>query len=212
MKYAGEIHFVHRSPVTGQYAVLGIFMHSYAATHRLHAHQKNEIAHDDWQKYFDIAQKLAVDNASVISDLRLSSLMGDYLQDFWRYEGSLTTPPCTEGIIWTVFKQSIVFREEQLQQLRDHIHFEAYRSPQPLYHRAVYRNFHHEIPSPIPDYRRCPVELPAETDLDTSWTTTMKACSSSPFFFCLFLLYSSLIVTIILLLKFDYLTWKKKRG
>ena len=210
MKYAGEIHFVHRNPVTAQYAVLGIFMHSYPATHRLHGHQTNEIAHEDWQKYFDLAQKLEVDNASVISDLRLSSLMGEYLQDFWRYEGSLTTPPCTEGIIWTVFKQSIVFREEQLQQLRDHIHFEAYRSPQPLYNRAVYRNFHNEIRSRIPDYQRCPEELAAETDVNQSWTTKMSECSSSPLFLSLFLLSSASIVTVVILLKFDYLTWKRK--
>lgn len=149
-------------------------MQSYPATHRLHAHQTNEIAHDDWRKYFDMAKKLQVNNASVIPDLRLSSLMGDYLRDFWRYEGSLTTPPCTEGIIWTVFKQPIVFREEQLQQLRDHIHFEAYRSPQPLYHRVVHRNFEHELRSPVPDYQHCPGESRAQTDSNRSWTTTVK--------------------------------------
>ena len=209
MKYAGEIHFVHRNPVTGQYAVLGIFMHSYPATHRLHAHQTNEVAHDDWHKYFDMAQKLEVNNASVISDLRLSSLMGNYLTDFWRYEGSLTTPPCTEGIIWTVFKQAIVFREEQLQQLRDHIQFEAYRSPQPLYNRAVYRNFHNEIRSRVPDYQRCPDESPAETDVNKD-RTLMNECFSSPLFLCLCLLSSASIVTVIVLLKCGHLTWKRK--
>ncbi|CAF5210759.1 unnamed protein product, partial [Rotaria magnacalcarata] len=57
--------------------------------------------------------------------------MGENLQDFWRYEGSLTTPPCTEGIIWTIFTQPIIFIEEQLKLLRDNVFFEDYRGPQP---------------------------------------------------------------------------------
>ena len=34
--------------------------------------------------------------------------------DFWRYEGSLTTPPLLESVIWTVFKEPIQISQEQV--------------------------------------------------------------------------------------------------
>jgi carbonic anhydrase len=35
---------------------------------------------------------------------------------FFRYMGSLTTPPCTQGIVWTLFRQSIEASPEQIRQ------------------------------------------------------------------------------------------------
>ena len=82
--------------------------------------------------------------------------MGENLNDFWRYQGSLTTPPCTENIIWTIFKEPIIFIENELESFRENIYFEDYRRPQPLYTRIIYRNFFNESLSLIPDYNCCP--------------------------------------------------------
>ena len=38
---------------------------------------------------------------------------------FYRYNGSLTTPPCNEVVIWTVFKDREFISQEQMKKLRD---------------------------------------------------------------------------------------------
>jgi carbonic anhydrase len=35
---------------------------------------------------------------------------------YWTYMGSLTTPPCSEGVRWFVFEQELAFSREQLNQ------------------------------------------------------------------------------------------------
>uniref|UniRef100_A0A0X3PUJ7 Carbonic anhydrase n=1 Tax=Schistocephalus solidus TaxID=70667 RepID=A0A0X3PUJ7_SCHSO len=43
-------------------------------------------------------------------------------KEFFRYQGSLTTPPCTENVQWTVMRQALDVTEADLKQLRS-IHF-----------------------------------------------------------------------------------------
>ncbi|KAJ8534238.1 hypothetical protein K7X08_007562 [Anisodus acutangulus] len=62
-------------------------------------------------------------------------------EPFYRYIGSLTVPPCTEGIVWTVLYQARTVSVEQMMALRYVVHdgFEANARPvQGLHKRPVY--------------------------------------------------------------------------
>ncbi|KAL6509045.1 hypothetical protein OROGR_023152 [Orobanche gracilis] len=41
---------------------------------------------------------------------------------YYRYNGSITVPPCTEGVLWTVLKRVRTVSKEQLRALRDAVH------------------------------------------------------------------------------------------
>ncbi|NWV19681.1 CAH4 anhydrase, partial [Origma solitaria] len=82
-----------------------------------------------------------------IDPLPLSSLLPpeEDLGRFYRYEGSLTTPDCHEGVIWTVFETPIELSQPQLFQFSA-LHFdgknstammENFRPAQPLQDRTV---------------------------------------------------------------------------
>ncbi|TYI10493.1 hypothetical protein E1A91_A09G130600v1 [Gossypium mustelinum] len=59
---------------------------------------------------------------------------------YFRYMGSLTVPPCTEGVVWTVINKVRTASRDQVKALRDAVHdgFEANARPtQPLDGRPV---------------------------------------------------------------------------
>jgi carbonic anhydrase len=55
---------------------------------------------------------------------------------YYRYEGSLTASPCTEGVTWLVLKQPLELSAEQLKFWRARF-ADNIRSPQPLQGRVV---------------------------------------------------------------------------
>ena len=48
-------------------------------------------------------------------------LSGMNMEEFWSYDGSFTTPPCTEGIKWSVLKQVQPISEAQLKKFTDRL-------------------------------------------------------------------------------------------
>lgn len=53
---------------------------------------------------------------------------------YYRYLGSLTTPPCTEGVIWTVNTQIGTVSKDQVALLREAVHDHAEKNARPLQH------------------------------------------------------------------------------
>jgi carbonic anhydrase len=62
-------------------------------------------------------------------------------REFFRYMGSLTTPPCTEGVVWTIFSHEISIKEESLNLLRQNLMRKVYRPVQPINGRTIFRNY-----------------------------------------------------------------------
>ncbi len=59
-------------------------------------------------------------------------------KDYYTYQGSLTTPPCTENVKWIVFKNPIVVSLEEVLKLRSNMPLQNYRNEQPINDRLVY--------------------------------------------------------------------------
>ncbi|KFP73311.1 Carbonic anhydrase 4, partial [Acanthisitta chloris] len=86
--------------------------------------------------------------AAKIDPLPLRSLLPpeEELGKYYRYEGSLTTPDCHEGVIWTIFEKPIELSQTQIAQFAA-LHFDGknstpmtdnFRPAQLLYERKVY--------------------------------------------------------------------------
>ncbi|KAG8376618.1 hypothetical protein BUALT_Bualt09G0082200 [Buddleja alternifolia] len=53
-------------------------------------------------------------------------------KNYYRYMGSLTIPPCTEGVIWTLNKKVKTVSREQVKLLREAVHDSAEENARPL--------------------------------------------------------------------------------
>ncbi|WP_246261849.1 carbonic anhydrase [Thiomicrorhabdus cannonii] len=60
--------------------------------------------------------------------------------EFYKYSGSLTTPPCSEGVYWMVFKQPIEASARQIRQMNE-LMGENARPVQPLNSRDVLKSW-----------------------------------------------------------------------
>ena len=66
-----------------------------------------------------LAQMPQKGESKTLADNTLRSIeMKKKLADYTRYNGSLTTPPCTEGVRWFILKQALTISSEQQQQFQ----------------------------------------------------------------------------------------------
>ncbi|MBY0517229.1 MAG: carbonic anhydrase family protein [Bacteriovoracaceae bacterium] len=120
-QYPLEMHLVHSGDKG--LLVVGIFFKEGA---------KNE----ELQKVWDKAPTQAGTSANY-TDLISASHFMPASDEFFTYEGSLTTPPCTEGVRWVVMAQPIEASREQLQFLQKTMGFTNNRPLQSLDGRVI---------------------------------------------------------------------------
>ena len=70
------------------------------------------------------------------SDLNPEGLMPPLDGTAFRYDGSLTTPPCTEGVTWTVYKQPVTLSASQIEDLTS-VYSDNARPVQPIGDRVI---------------------------------------------------------------------------
>uniref|UniRef100_A0A8C3QBI3 Carbonic anhydrase n=1 Tax=Geospiza parvula TaxID=87175 RepID=A0A8C3QBI3_GEOPR len=87
-------------------------------------------------------------HSTSLSSLDIQAMLPENLSHFYRYQGSLTTPPCSESVIWTIFHSPIVLSHTQVQLLENTLldwHNRSlrndYRHAQPLWGRVVEASF-----------------------------------------------------------------------
>ncbi|CAM3324131.1 carbonic anhydrase [Xenorhabdus nematophila] len=79
-----------------------------------------------------------VDQAAILTQpVDIKALLPEKLE-FYRFSGSLTTPPCSEGVIWMVLEQPVSASDEQIKQFRSVLlHHSNNRPVQPLNGRVI---------------------------------------------------------------------------
>ncbi|MBT9312985.1 carbonic anhydrase family protein [Leptothoe kymatousa TAU-MAC 1615] len=91
---AMEVHFVHQNPDTGALAVIGVF---------LKEGRLNQALQPIWSRM----PKTTGGQKTLDTGFNASSLLPGDASQFYRYYGSLTTPPCSEVVNWIVMKEPI---------------------------------------------------------------------------------------------------------
>merc|ERR1711944_301095 len=56
-----------------------------------------------------------------MTPIPLAKLLPNDTKNFFRYQGSLTTPACAEVVVWTVFKEPVGISAKQLAKFRQNV-------------------------------------------------------------------------------------------
>ncbi|XP_047307502.1 alpha carbonic anhydrase 7-like [Impatiens glandulifera] len=134
-RYDMELHMVHvNTNITfnknNHIAVIGVLYQIGHADHFLFQLMKN---------ISKISDKKVENFIGLVNPKRILKLKRN--TKFYRYMGSLTVPPCTEGVIWTITKNVRSVSTAQVQLLREAVQDHAERNArpvQPLNNRNIY--------------------------------------------------------------------------
>ncbi|RXN11694.1 carbonic anhydrase 14-like isoform X2 [Labeo rohita] len=69
----------------------------------------------------------------------IESLLPDNLSQYFRYNGSLTTPPCHQSVLWTIFNERVKISHSQLLKLQTALYSSKAEGPKPIALQDNYR-------------------------------------------------------------------------
>ena len=120
--YPMEMHLVHVDK-EGNIAVIGVMF--------FEGEMNNELA-----KAWSVMPKDHDKTATAASTIDANALLPKR-HDYYRFNGSLTTPPCTEGVTWVVMKEPVTVSSAQVEAFAEVMHHPNNRPVQPLNARTV---------------------------------------------------------------------------
>lgn len=120
--YAMEAHLVHKD-AKGDVAVVAVMFDVGTENAELN-------------KLWTVMPEKAEQNINVTTQMDLNALL-PVDKTYWRFSGSLTTPPCTEGVTWIILKHPMTLSETQLKKFTRTMHHDNNRPAQPLNGRVI---------------------------------------------------------------------------
>ena len=118
-----EAHFVHLDK-EGNIAVVALMFQE---------GKQNEALEKVWQK---LPLKAEEKTALTLDANEVNALLPQS-RAYYRFDGSLTTPPCSEGVRWFVLKEPVTISKEQVEKFLHTMHHPNNRPIQPLNARKV---------------------------------------------------------------------------
>lgn len=119
--YAAEVHLVHES-ADGRLAVVAVLVEEGSA---------NQVV----TTLLDLMPAEGAESVAADGPVDPAGVLPADRRAF-RYDGSLTTPPCTEGVAWSVLAEPITWSAGQLADFAER-HPDSHRPPQPLDGRVL---------------------------------------------------------------------------
>lgn len=117
---------------------------------------------DNFQPLVDILPTISKPNTNTTMNKAVSLFdllpIEEKLEDYFRYLGSLTTPECSETVVWTVFQEPIFLGKDQINAFSEKLFYDAsekvnmtdnVRPLQSLEGRPVYKSYNSAAPEQL---------------------------------------------------------------